>query len=539
MEATLLNTGPVTLRAPATRGADVVLTPDALAFVAGLARAFTPRVRELLARRRDRQLAWDAGRRPDFNPDTAHVRSGDWRCAPLAPDLVDRRVEITGPPERKMVLHALNSGASCYMADFEDSLTPTWANLVDGQRNLIDAVRRTIRWEQDGRTLELAARPATLLMRPRGWHLWEKHVLVDGQPVPAALFDAGLYLFHNARELLRRDSGPYFYLPKLEGHLEARLWNDVFVQAQRTLGLPRGTVRATVLIETLPAAFEMDEILYELRDHAAGLNCGRWDYIFSWIKVFAENAGAAIPDREAVTMEQPFLRAYVRLLVRTCHARGVHAMGGMAPQIPLKDPEANTKALAQVRSDKLREVADGHDGTWVAHPGLVPLAREIFDAHMPGPNQIHRPREAAAPTAAELLTTPTGPRTERGLRTALDVSLRYLTAWLGGLGCVPLDGRMEDAATAEIARALVWQWVHHGARLDDGRLVDAEMVRGILRERADAAREGLSPDSPEAGRVAEARALLERLCTAARMPDFLTLPAYERVLTLTTEAVTP
>jgi malate synthase len=564
MDTRLLDSAPAVVRAPPVPDAPHVLTPDALAFVAGLARTFTPRVRELLARRRDRQLAYDAGRRPGFHPDTAQIREGAWTCAPLAPDLVDRRVEITGPPERKMVIHALNSGASAYMADFEDALTPTWQNLVSGQRALMGAVRRTLRWEDGARVLELVPRPATLLVRPRGWHLWERHLLVDGQPVPGALLDAGLYLFHNARELVRQGSGPYLYLPKLEGHLEARLWNDVFVQAQRTLGLPRGTIRATVLIETLPAAFEMHEILYELRDHAAGLNCGRWDYLFSWIKTFAEHPAALVPDRDALTMDQPFLQAYTRLAIETCHARGVHAMGGMAPQIPLKDPDANAAALERVRADKLREVTAGHDGTWVAHPALVPVARAVFDAHMPGPNQIERTM-AGGPTASshastggagrspraawswhELLVTPTGPRTEAGLRQALDVSLRYLAAWLGGQGCVPLDGRMEDAATAELARSLAWQWAHHRARLDDGRVVDAALVSDLLREIAEDALARLPMDAPEhrtAGApggtasaiVQEARALLERLCTAARLPDFLTVPAYERVLTLAQE----
>ncbi len=535
MEAMLLDRSILSLRAKLVPGADVVLGPDALAFVAGLARAFTPRVRELLARRRDRQLAWEGGRRPHFNPDTAHVRGAGWVCAPLAPELVDRRVEITGPPERRMVLHALNSGANVYIADFEDSLAPTFAALVAGQRTLMEAVRRTLRDESGARPLTLGTRTAALAVRPRGWHLWEKHALVDGHPVPAALFDAGLFLYHNARELMRRGFAPHLYLPKLQGQLEARLWNDVLLHAQRALGVPRGTVRATVLIETLPAAFEMDEILWELREHAAGLNFGRWDYIFSWVRVFAEQAHALLPDRDAVTMTQPFLRACVRRLVHVCHTRGVHAMGGMAAQVPSRDPQATEAAFEAVRVDKLREVRDGCDGTWVAHPALVPVARAVFDAHMRGPNQIHVERPFAPVTAAELLEVPTGPRTPDGLRRSLSVCLRYVAAWLGGTGCVALDGRMEDAATAEIARCSVWQQIRHAAPLDDGGVVTLDLVRGMLGDLVEEHGAGLSPDGAEMERLVDARGLLDRLLSAPKLPDFLTLPAYERILTLEPE----
>jgi malate synthase len=519
-------TGPPALldvQAPVHPDAEAVLTVDALAFVARLHDAFAARRDELLARRRERQERFDRGERPEFLPETARVRAGDWRVAPVPPDLRDRRVEITGPTDRKMVINALNSGASVFMADFEDSATPTWANLMAGQRNLQDAVRGTISFvAESGRRYALGERPAVLMVRPRGWHLPEKHVLRDGRPLSGSLFDFGLFLFHNAHELVRRGTGPYFYLPKLQSHLEARLWNDVFLLAQESLGLPAGTIKATVLIETLPAAFEMDEILYELRLHSAGLNCGRWDYIFSSIKTLREDPGFVTPDRSRVTMEQPFLRAYTQLLVRTCHRRGAHAMGGMAAYIPVKDdPARNEAAMAKVRADKLREVKDGHDGTWVAHPGLVGLAREVFDAHMPGPNQLHVAREDVNVTARDLLQAPAGPRTEAGLRHNVSVAVRYLDAWLGGLGCVPLDDLMEDAATAEISRVQVWQWIRHGAALEgpltQGRPLTPALARRVIAEEA-------------GGRYAEAAALFETLSTAEQCADFLTLPAYDRVL---------
>src|SRR5262245_34765291 len=488
-------------------GFEAVLTEEALAFVAVLAREFTPRVDELLERRRARQARFDAGERPRFLPETAPVRESNWRVGPLPDDLQDRRVEITGPTDRKMIINALNSGASVFMADFEDSNSPNWDNLVRGQINLCDAVARTITYEapETGKQYALSADTATLMVRPRGFHLWEKHAELDGRAVPASLFDFGLFFFHNARALQGRGSGPYFYLPKMQGHLEARLWNDVFLRAQEQLGLPGGSIKATVLIETLPAAFEMDEILHELREHSAGLNCGRWDYIFSSVKTLRADPHWVLPDRAQVTMEQPFLRAYTQLLVKTCHRRGAHAMGGMAAFIPIKDdPAANRDALAKVEADKLREVKDGHDGTWVAHPGLVPLARQVFDAHMPTPHQMHVLREDVDVSADDLLRVPHGTRTEAGLRQSVRVGVQYLEAWLRGLGCVPLYNLMEDAATAEISRTQIWQWIHHGARLEDGRPVTRELLRQVLDEEM-AAFGG--------GRFAEARAIFEELST--------------------------
>jgi malate synthase len=486
-----------------------------------LVRTFRPRLDELLARRRVVQARLDAGERLDFLAETRAVREAAWRGPTIPADLRDRRVEITGPVDRKMIINALNSGASVFMADFEDANAPTWSNLLEGQRNLSEAVRRTIRFTDPGTGKEYALQPhvATLMVRPRGLHLPEKHFEVDGRPAPASLFDFGLFFFHNARAQIERGAGPYFYLPKMESHLEARLWNDVFVRAQEELGVPRGTVRATVLIETLPAAFEMDEILHELKEHSAGLNCGRWDYIFSFIKKHRSDPAAVLPDRGQVTMEQHCMRSYTQLLVKTCHRRGVHAMGGMAAQIPIKsDPAANEEALAKVRADKLREVRDGHDGTWVAHPGLVPIARQIFDDHMKGPNQLDVRREDVHVTAADLLRVPTGTRTEAGLRHNIRVGVQYLEAWLRGSGCVPLYNLMEDAATAEISRTQVWQWIHHRAALEDGRPVTAELFRRALAE--ETARF-------EGGRFADAVALFERLSTAELCEDFLTLPAYE------------
>ena len=505
-------------------GQDTVLTGPALLFLEGLVRRFGGRVDELLARRRTLQAGYDDGRLPATVEASRDIRDGEWRVHALPQDLLDRRVEITGPPERKMVINALNSGASVFMADFEDSTAPTWANLIEGQINLRDAIRGTISFDDpnSGKTYRLAERTAVLMARPRGWHLVEKHVEVDGRPIPASLFDFALYVFHNAHALIERGSGPYLYLPKLQGRLEARLWNDVFVEAQRRLGLPVGTIRATVLIETLPAAFEMDEILWELRDHALGLNCGRWDYIFSFIKVRRSDPGAVLPDRSQVTMDKGFLAAYARRLVATCHRRGASAMGGMAAQIPIKgDHEASEAALAKVRADKLREVRAGHDGTWVAHPGLVPIAREIFDRHMPGPHQIASATDTPVPSDEELLAVPAGTRTEAGLRSNLRVGVRYLEAWLRGVGCVPLDHLMEDAATAEIARAQVWQWRRHGATLEDGRTITDELIRSLLASEA----EGF-----QGGKFTEALALFESLVLSSRFEEFLTLPAYELLL---------
>jgi malate synthase len=507
-----------------------VLTPEAVAFVADLHRAFAGRVEELLARRRAVQARLDAGERFDFLAETRAVREGSWTAAPIPRDLLDRRVEITGPVDRKMIINALNSGASVFMADFEDATSPTWDNLLSGQQNLRDAHRRAIRHvdPSSGKVYELAERTATLMVRPRGWHLPEKHLEIDGRPARGSLFDFGLHFFHNAKALLERGSGPYYYLPKLESHLEARLWNDVFLRAQDALGVPRGSVRATVLIETLPAAFEMDEILYELRDHSAGLNCGRWDYIFSFIKKHRNDPAMILPDRSQVTMEQPFMRAYTQLLVRTCHRRGVHAMGGMAAQIPIKsDPAANEAALAKVRADKLREVQGGHDGTWVAHPGLVPIARAIFDEHMKGPNQIEDKREDVTARAADLLCVPEGTRTEAGLRHNVRVGVQYLEAWLRGLGCVPLDNLMEDAATAEISRSQVWQWIRHGATLDDGQPVTAERLRRVVGEEMATLRDSLGAARFAAGRFDEAVGLFEKISTSESFEEFLTLPAYE------------
>jgi malate synthase len=509
-------------------GAERVLTPEALGFVADLVRAFGARRDELLERRRDVQARLDAGARLDFLPDTRATREGDWRGPTIPADLLDRRVEITGPVERKMIINALSSGANVFMADLEDSNAPTWRNVVEV--NLLDAVRRTIAFDDPhtGKHYALGDRVATLIVRPRGWHLPERHIEVDGKVAPASLVDFGLFFFHNARPLIELGSGPYFYLPKLESHLEARLWNDVFAAAEKALGVPRASVRATVLIETLPAAFEMDEILYELRERSAGLNCGRWDYIFSFIKKHRADPRALLPDRGQVTMEQPCMRAYTQLVVKTCHRRGVHAMGGMAAQIPIKnDPAANDAALTKVRADKLREVKDGHDGTWVAHPGLVAVAREVFDAHMQGPNQLDKKREDVHVTAEDLLRVPTGTRTEEGLRQNIRVGVQYLEAWLRGSGCVPLYNLMEDAATAEISRAQVWQWIHYGAALDDGRVVTSDLFRRLLDEEMKALLDTLGGARFETGRFAAAIALFDQLSTASTFEEFLTLPAYE------------
>ena len=503
--------------------ADILTTP-AVEFLGALARNFEQRRTELLAARVTRQAAFDRGELPDFLVSTASIRQSEWSVAPIPKDLTDRRVEITGPTDRKMVINALNSGANVFMADFEDANSPTWANSIEGQVNLRDAVNRSIRLTSpEGKKYELAERTATLMVRPRGWHLVEKHFLVDGRPISASLFDFGLFFFHNAAELLKRGSGPYFYLPKMESHLEARLWNDVFLFAQDRLSIPRGSIRATVLIETILAAFEMDEILWELREHSGGLNCGRWDYIFSFIKKFRKRPDFVLPDRSLVTMDRHFLNSYVQLLIKTCHRRGIHAMGGMAAQIPIKsDPDANERAIEKVRQDKLREVRAGHDGTWVAHPGLVPVAKAIFDQHMPRPNQIDRKRQDVQVTTADLVAVPDGDITAEGLRWNIDVGLQYLEAWLGGLGCVPIYNLMEDAATAEICRAQVWQWVEFGVKLKDGRNVSRDLVRTIIAEQS--AKIAASRSSQTIARAAE---LLDRLTAGGDFPDFLTLPAYD------------
>jgi len=524
-----MTTQSVTVTGPRVEGSERVLTDEALAFVATLVRACQGRVDALLAARVARQARLDAGEGLDFLPETAAIRDGDWRVGPLPADLADRRVEITGPLDRKMIINALNSGAKVFMADCEDASSPTWANMVAGQANLMDAVRKTITFSapETGKDYRLADETAVLVVRPRGWHLREAHVRVDGRDIPGGLFDFGMYFFHNAKELLARGTGPYFYLPKLEHHTEARLWDDVFVLAQDLLGIPHGTVKATVLIETLPAAFQMDEILYALRDHSSGLNCGRWDYIFSFIKRRQADPAALLPDRAVVTMDKGFLRAYSLLAIKTCHRRGAHAMGGMAAFIPIKrDAAANDAVMAKVRADKLREVTDGHDGTWVAHPGLVAIAREIFDAHMPTANQITRQRDDVTVTREALLAVPEGARTDAGLRHNVRVGVQYLEAWLRGNGCVPLYDLMEDAATAEISRAQVWQWLRYGVATDDGVVVTPARFVKVVSEEMERIRDEVGEDRFAQGRFAEARALFERLTVADRFEEFLTVPAY-------------
>ncbi len=519
------------LLGPVDETAARVLTTDALGLVARLARAFEDRRRELLAARSARQRRIMDGERPDFLPGTRDVREAEWTVAPIPKDLLDRRVEITGPVDRKMVINALNSGARVFMADFEDSHSPTWRNTLEGQVNLVDAVRGTISYDSpEGKRYTLGDSLATLMVRPRGWHLDEKHVRVDGRPVSASLFDFALFFSHNIEALRRKGTGPYFYLPKLESHLEARLWNDVFVLAQEHLAVPRGTIRATVLIETILAAFEMHEILWELREHSAGLNCGRWDYIFSFIKQFRHDGRFVLPDRAAVTMESAFLKAYVGLLIQTCHRRRIHAMGGMAAQIPIKnDPAANTAALAKVTQDKLREVNAGHDGTWVAHPGLVPVARGVFDARMAASHQLQVTRDDVRVTAADLLAVPEGEITFHGLRTNIDVGIQYLEAWLRGSGCVPIYNLMEDAATAEISRTQVWQWVTHSARLADGRRVTADLVRHTMVDELGKLREQLGPARFDSGKFDLASKLFDQMMTGTDFPEFLTTVAYDYI----------
>ncbi|MBI3473790.1 MAG: malate synthase A [Candidatus Solibacter usitatus] len=515
----------ILINAPVTPAYAAILTPEALRFVARLSAQFEGRRQELLAARAERQRQIDQGWNPDFLAETAEVRAGSWKVAPIPKDLEDRRVEITGPVERKMIINALNSGASVFMADFEDSNSPTWANNIEGHINLRDAIAGSIGYESpEGKKYQLNPKTATLLVRPRGWHLVEKHVLMDGKPVSGSLFDFGLFFFHNVKALLKRGTGPYLYLPKMEHYLEARLWNDVFVAAQESLNVPSGTIRATVLIETILAAFQMDEILYELRHHSGGLNCGRWDYIFSFIKKFRNRPDFVVPDRAQVTMEKHFLDSYVQLLIQTCHRRGIHAMGGMAAQIPIKnDPPANEAALNKVRQDKVREVKAGHDGTWVAHPGLVPIAKEIFDAGMKTPHQIPLKKEPVNISAKDLLTVPQGEITEAGLRLNISVGLQYLEAWLRGNGCVPINNLMEDAATAEISRAQVWQWVRHKAKLNDGREVTKDLVRQVMEE------ELAKLKKKEAGKFDLAGKLYGDMMTSSSFDEFLTLVAYEHI----------
>jgi malate synthase len=508
-----------------------ILTPEALGLIATLHRQFDARRQALLAGRAARQKQFDAGALPDFLLETKEIRESDWKISPQPADLLDRRVEITGPTDRKMVINALNCGAATFMADFEDANCPTWFNMIDGQINLRDAVRRSITLEQGGKDYKLNEKTAVLLPRPRGWHLDEKHVTVDGKPVAGGIFDFALYFFHNAKALLQRGSGPYFYLPKMESHLEARLWNEIFLVAQESLGLPRGTIKATCLIETVLAAFEMDEILWELREHSAGLNIGRWDYIFSCIKKFRGNKDFCLAERAQVTMTAPFMRSYALLLVKTCHRRGAPAMGGMAAQIPIKnDPAANAAALDKVRQDKLREVTDGCDGTWVAHPALVPIAKEVFDRHMPQPNQYGKQRPDVHVAAKDLLDfRPAAPITEAGVRNNISVGIQYLGAWLAGNGCVPVFNLMEDAATAEISRSQIWQWIRSPKGvLDDGRKVTVELFRQLLAEELPKVRTYLGDEAWKAGKYEEAAKLFDRI-TAGDYVEFLTLPAYQQI----------
>jgi malate synthase len=520
----------LTTKVPA--GLEGVLADPALELVASLHREFDASRRALLAKRAERQARLDAGERPDFLAETHQVRESAWKVAPIPADFRDRRVEITGPAERKMMINALNSGASVFMADFEDSNSPTWDNIVRGQQNLIDAIERSISFETPDRRYQLNEEVATLLVRPRGWHLPERHVLVDGEPVSGALFDFGLYMFHNAKRLLEKGSGPYFYLPKLESHLEARLWNDVFKFTQDAVGVPQGSIRATVLIETILAAFEMEEILYELRDHSAGLNAGRWDYIFSLIKKFRNRSDMVLPDRAQITMTVPFMRAYTELLVRTCHRREAFAMGGMAAFIPSrKDAKVNEIALTKVREDKVREAGDGFDGTWVAHPDLVPVAKEVFDGVLgERPNQIERKREDVQVSPDQLLdfTVPGGTVTEAGLRNNVSVALQYLASWLDGNGAVAIFNLMEDAATAEISRSQVWQWQRNGIRLAEGSPVTADLVREIEDEELAKIRESMG-DAFSRFRWDEARHLFESVALADEFDEFLTLPAYSKI----------
>ena len=519
----------VQINAPILPGFETILTPDALELVAKLHRAFDPRRRELLAARAARAKRLDAGERPDFLSETRHIREGDWRIAPLPAALQCRRVEITGPVEAKMVINAFNSGADSYMSDFEDSNSPVWANQIQGQVNLFKAIRRTLTVGQAGKTYKLNDKIATLQVRPRGWHLEEKHVLVDGQRVHGGLFDFALFTFHNAREQLERGAGPYFYLPKLESHLEARLWNDVFVLTQKELGLPQGTIKATVLIETVLAAFEMDEILYELREHSAGLNAGRWDYIFSCIKKFKSDRDFCLAVRVKVTMKAPFMRAYALLLLKTCHHRSAPAIGGMSALIPIKnDPEKNAVAMEGIIKDKRRDAMDGYDGGWVAHPGLVEAAmREFVDVLGERPNQIERKKPYVHVTAAHLMEfQPETPITEAGLRMNINVGIYYLGSWLAGNGCVPIYNLMEDAATAEISRSQVWQWIRsHKGVLDDGRKITAEMVRAMVAEEL----AGIKDAGYQGTTIDRAAEIFEQMSTQDAFAEFLTLPLYEEL----------
>jgi len=523
----------VTITGEIKPGYDEILTTEAVAFIAKLERAFGDRRRELLQARVARQKEIDAGNMPTFLEETKAIREGDWKVAPTPSAIQKRWVEITGPTDRKMVINALNSGADVFMTDFEDSNVPTWDNMVEGQINLRDAIRGDIRLEQNGKVYSLNDQIATLLVRPRGWHLEQPHVQVDGKPMSGSLFDFGLYFFHNVEQLLENGAGPYFYLPKLENHLEARLWNDVFVMAQDELGIPQGTIKATVLLETILAAFEMEEILYELRDHSAGMNAGRWDYIFSAIKKFRNQEGVVFPDRSQIGMTVPFMRAYTELLVRSCHKRGAHVIGGMAANIPRKDPKVNEVAFDKVTKDKERESSDGFDGTWVAHPGLVPIAREVFEKVMGDKDhQKDRLREDVSVDAADLINfdIPDGKITEDGLRLNINVALLYIESWLRGVGAAAIYNLMEDAATAEISRAQIWQCINSdSAALDDGRAVTLDMVMGMIPEELDKIKELVGEDAYNGGRFAEARDLLEGFISSEEFDDFLTIKAHEYI----------
>jgi len=509
-----------------------ILTEDALKFIAELQKNFNSKRKELLKNREKIQSEIDNGIMPDFLPETKSIRDGDWKVAPIPKDLSDRRVEITGPVDRKMIINALNSGANVFMADFEDSNSPVWENIIEGQINLRDAVNGTITFTNpNGKEYKLNEKTATLMVRPRGWHLNEKNILIDDEEASGSLVDFGLFFFHNAKKLIDKGSGPYFYLPKLENHKEARLWNDIFNFSQDYMNIPRGTIRATVLIETILAAFEMDEILYELKDHSAGLNCGRWDYIFSFIKKFRNFGNFVLPDRSLVSMNVHFLRSYSQLVIKTCHKRGIHAMGGMAAQIPIKnDNKANEEAIAKVIADKEREAGDGHDGTWVAHPGLIKTAKDIFDRLMPEPNQINNKREDVNVSAKDLLTVPEGEITEEGLRQNINVSIQYLEAWLNSNGCVPIYNLMEDAATVEISRAQIWQWIHHDKGvLKDGRKVTEELYYSLLKEELEKIREMAGEEEFTKGKYEKAVELFNKLSTEKDFTEFLTLSAYKHI----------
>jgi len=521
------------IKAPYHSAYEQILTPQALLFIRALHFRFNPHRQKLLQERMEMQKKIDSGWKPCFLPETAGIRNSDWRIPAMPQDLLDRRVEITGPVDRKMMINALNSGANVFMADLEDSNSPGWENVMDGQVNLRDAVSKTINYidKENGKEYKLNDTIATLFVRPRGWHLEEKHVIIDDEPVSGSLFDFGLHFFHNAKTLLKKGSGPYFYLPKIESYQEARLWNDVFIFSQNYCGVPYGSVKATVLVETILASFQLHEILWELKDHSAGLNCGRWDYIFSFIKKFRNQEGYIMPDRSQVTMTVPFMRAYTQLVIQTCHKRGAHAIGGMAAQIPIKNNEkANQEALEKVKADKLREVKDGHDGTWVAHPGLVSLAKSVFDEHMKTPNQINNKREDFICTENDLLLVPQGTITEKGLRHNINVGILYLESWLRGNGAAAIYNLMEDAATAEICRTQVWQWIHNYAKLDDGRVISHELYEDLRDDEIEEIRQTVGTAAYQSGYYVQAICMFNKLVVQDKWEEFLTVPAYELIL---------